>query len=125
MINIKTDKFNGKRADFVLRNMLVGAKLSFIFSLFRKKRVLVNGKATENKYRINSGDKLEIDISDSQFKSLQKMQKHFEVLFEDKHILIINKNAGLAVHGGEGIKWSLIKRQSKCQFPVLGRSQLL
>lgn len=108
MINIKTDKFTGKRADFVLRNMLVGAKLSFIFSLFRKKRVFVNGKPVENKYRINTGDNVEIDISNSQFNSLQKMQKHFEVLFEDKHILIINKQAGLAVHGGEGIKWSLI-----------------
>ena len=108
MIKLDIKGFIGKRADLILRNKLQGAKLSFIFSLFRKKLVLVNSKVVKNSYRICAGDILEVKLEKDKFYSLTKMGRHFDVLYEDEYYLIVNKYAGTPVHGGQGIKWSLI-----------------
>lgn len=107
-MKIEVSKYIGKRADFVLREKLKGAKLSYIFSLFRKKLVLVNGYPISNNYRIKKNDVFAVYIDRKKFDSLTKMGRHFDVLYEDKDYLIVNKYAGTPVHGGEKIKWSLI-----------------
>ena len=51
--------------------------------------------------------------------------KNIEILYEDESCLIINKPAGLAVQGGEGVKSSLDKILTEAYTPVLGSPPLL
>ncbi len=93
-----------QRVDKYLKKLLVNAPSSFIYKMFRKKDVKVNGIRVNEKYLLKSGDEVSLFLYDDKFKELTKeksifqVDKTFKVLYEDKHILVVNKPAGLLVH---------------------------
>jgi 23S rRNA pseudouridine955/2504/2580 synthase len=40
---------------------------------------------------------------------------HFEILFEDDHMLVIDKPAGVAVHGGSGVAFGVIEQMREAR----------
>ncbi|HIV67817.1 MAG TPA: RluA family pseudouridine synthase [Candidatus Butyricicoccus stercorigallinarum] len=72
----------------------------------RLKRIKVNGKRTDFAYRLQEGDLLQLYINDEFFgKPKVKEQPAYlsarpniSVIYEDEHILLVNKPAGLVVH---------------------------
>ena len=90
-----------QRVDKYLKKLLVNAPSSFIYKMFRKKDVKVNGIRVNEKYLLKSGDEVSLFLYDDKFKELTKeksifqVDKTFKVLYEDKHILVVNKPAGL------------------------------
>ena len=83
------------------------APLSYIYKIFRKKDIKVNGKRVDINYIIKTGDEINIYINDdtlSDFqtnKTLATSCNKIDVIYEDDNILIINKDAGILVHEGE------------------------
>ena len=80
------------------------APLSFIYKIFRKKDVKVNGKREGLKYKVCEGDEILIYIKDElyeQFKRSGPIARDNEVknwiVFEDDNILVVNKPKGLLV----------------------------
>ena len=103
-------KEQNQRVDKYLKKYLSNAPLSFIYKLFRKKDVKVNGHWVKENYIIRENDVLSIYINDDQFEEFNK-QKEIEqvplthpIIFEDENILIINKPRGLLVHGDQSEK---------------------
>lgn len=93
-----------QRIDKYLKKLLVNAPSNFIYKMFRKKDIKVNGKRVDEKYILKNGDEVEMFLYDDKFneftkaKSIYTVAKTFSVLYEDRHILVVYKPAGLLVH---------------------------
>jgi len=94
-----------QRIDKYVKKLLNQAPLSFIYKLFRKKDVKINGHWVKENYIINEGEKITIYISDDQLaefnapREIEKVTLKHPIIYEDENILIINKPRGLLVHG--------------------------
>lgn len=101
---------DGKRIDKVLRVLIPNTSLSEIYRLLRKNFIKVNDKKIKEDYRICKNDKISIpkfalnQNQDNYFSS--KINQHFyklnfQPVFENEHILILDKPYNLNVHGDE------------------------
>ncbi len=105
----------GQRLDKFARRVLPDLPLSAIYKLIRTKKIRVNGVRCEEAQVLSAGDL--VSIRDQAVMSRQAAPKPspkpalkgsapprgLERLHEDKHILVLNKPGGLAVHPGTGI----------------------
>ena len=99
---------SGQTLDKYVRKVLKEAPLSFIYKLFRKKDVKVNGHWQKEKYILNEDDEVSIYITDTQLNDFKKKSEEIEVsnisswiIYEDKNILLINKPRGVLVQKDE------------------------
>ena len=82
----------------------MNAPTNFIYKMFRKKDIKVNGKKVNEKYILKNNDVVEMFLYEDKFKeftatkNIYNVQKTFKVLYEDNHVLIVYKPAGLLVH---------------------------
>lgn len=92
---IRLDKFLFDRLAHTSRNRIqVAAKAG---------NVLVNGKAAKPSQKVKPGDEISIVLPYPQREvEITPEDIPLEVLYEDDHILVINKQAGLVVHPGHG-----------------------
>lgn len=99
-----------RRLDKVLRKFLDKTSLSELYKLIRKGLIRVNKKKTLPEYRINEGDVISIasflldkvknPVSESSHVDLQKIDFIKQrIVFENEHILIIDKPYDFNVHG--------------------------
>ena len=94
----------GQTLEKYVLKLLPSAPLSFIYKLFRKKDIKVNGHHEDKKFRINNDDEIAIYISDAQLEEFSK-EKEIEpsllikdwIVYEDKNVLFVNKPRGLLV----------------------------
>ena len=101
---IINDSENGLTLEKYVFKVLPAAPLSFIYKLFRKKDIKVNGHHEDKKFRLSSNDVVAIYINDSQFDEFQK-EKALEpnlkikdwIIYEDNNVLFVNKPRGLLV----------------------------
>lgn len=93
-----------QRIDKYLKKVLVQAPSSLIYKMLRKKDVKVNGKRVKENYILHLGDEVELFLYEDKFKEYTKpltiyeLPITFKVVYEDAHILIVDKPAGLLVH---------------------------
>ena len=112
-----SSKEANQRVDKYVKKFLNEAPLSFIYKLFRKKDVKINGHWVKENYILNEGEELTIYVTDDQFevfntpKEIEKVTLNHEIVYEDENILIINKPRGLLVHGDEGEKKLTLSNQ--------------
>ena len=114
MIEISDDQAQ-QRLDNFLLNQLKGVPKSHIYRLLRSGQVRVNRGRKKPGYRIQAGDLVRIppvrvarreapEIPDAVLALLENA-----VLFENRDVLVLNKPAGLAVHGGSELGFGLIE----------------
>lgn len=94
----------GQTLEKFVKKALSEAPLSFIYKLFRKKDVKVNGHWQDKKYIISSGEEVSIYITDSQLEEFKRQVESKQVedisnwiIYEDENILLINKPRGVLV----------------------------
>ena len=101
----------GQRLDNYLLRILKGVPKTHVYRVIRSGEVRVNKGRADADTRVALGD--EIRVPPVQVPS--KLQivvpaREFPVLFEDDHLLAINKPAGVAVHGGSGVSSGVIEQ---------------
>lgn len=98
---------DGKRIDKILRILIPNIPLSEIYRLLRKNFIKINGKKIKEDYRVCTNDKISIPkfaFNQNQKKSVSFrisedfFKENFQPVFENKHILILNKPYNLNVH---------------------------
>ena len=95
---------NGLTLEKYVFKILKTAPMSFVYKLFRKKDVKVNGHHQDKKYRLAANDVVAIYITDQQFEEFEK-EKSLNpnlkikdwIVYEDKNVLFVNKPRGLLV----------------------------
>lgn len=118
LIDIDED-MAGQRIDNFLRNQLKNVPKSMVYRILRKGEVRVNKKRIKAEYKLSAGDVVRIppvtlEQSDQESNTPNtKLNKVAElehcIIFEDEHLLILNKPSGTAVHGGSGLKFGAIE----------------
>ncbi|UXI00306.1 23S rRNA pseudouridine(955/2504/2580) synthase RluC [Photobacterium sp. TY1-4] len=113
-----TDDFAGQRIDNFLRARLKNVPKSMIYRILRKGEVRVNKKRIKPEYKLLDGDVVRVPPvtvpeRESQAPVSTKLNKVAEledcIIYEDDHMLILNKPSGTAVHGGSGLKFGAIE----------------
>ena len=107
----------GQRIDNYLTKVLKGVPKSHIYRILRSGEVRVNKKRIDADFRLSLQDVVRIPpirtgISDEKPTAISKSAPKLEqfILYEDDAILVLNKPAGLAVHGGSGISFGVIEQ---------------
>jgi 23S rRNA pseudouridine955/2504/2580 synthase len=107
----------GQRIDNFLLRELREVPRSLIYRILRSGEVRVNGGRARPAYRMALGDRVRIPpvrtqpdsaVVRSPSGALQQLVSG-AVLFEDRDLLVINKPAGVAVHGGSGVSFGVIE----------------
>lgn len=94
-----------QRIDKYLKKLLCQAPSNFIYKMIRNKDVKINGKKVNERYILQENDILEMFLYEDKFqeftqeKDIFSLKREFKVLYEDHHVLIVDKPAGLLVHG--------------------------
>ncbi|MBY6031834.1 23S rRNA pseudouridine(955/2504/2580) synthase RluC [Marinobacter daepoensis] len=106
----------GQRVDNFLLSRLRGVPKSIVYRIVRKGEVRVNKGRVKPDTRLNSGDVVRIPPLVQKPKAEQvtpgaRVQGVMEaaVVFENDEMLVVNKPAGIAVHGGSGLSFGLIE----------------
>jgi len=109
-----TQDRDGQRLDNFLLARLKGVPRSVIYRIIRTGQVRVNGGRAKPASRLQAGDMIRVPpasarrntVVDIPPKVLQLL--HHSICFEDSNIMVINKPAGMAVHGGSGLAWGVV-----------------
>ncbi|MEZ8696937.1 23S rRNA pseudouridine(955/2504/2580) synthase RluC [Vibrio lentus] len=108
----------GQRIDNFLRNQLKNIPKSMIYRIVRKGEVRVNKKRIKAEYKLKAGDlvrippvtieeKTEDSVPSTKLNKVSELEQC--IIYEDDHMLILNKPSGTAVHGGSGLKFGAIE----------------
>jgi 23S rRNA pseudouridine955/2504/2580 synthase len=96
---------SGRRLDRVLRKFLRQTPLSAIHRMLRQGKVLVNGRSADADRRVLAGEIITVPYTEcnenkgSKPKREKNILDTLEILFEGSGLLILNKPAGISVHG--------------------------
>ncbi|MDY0391572.1 MAG: RluA family pseudouridine synthase [Desulfobulbus oligotrophicus] len=95
-------KSAGQRLDHFLTEKLTACSRSALNRLISAQQVRVNGMCVKAGYRLRTQDVISLAIPEPPPQTLVPEQIEFDVLYEDAHLLAINKPPGLVVHPGGG-----------------------
>ena len=112
------DSHANQRLDNFLISRLKGVPLTRIYRAIRKGEVRVNKKRVSPNYRLTIDDFVRIPPPLHQINVTTKLpllneslliSLEMRILVEEMDLLVINKPAGLSVHGGSGVNGGLIE----------------
>lgn len=109
-----TENEEGRRLDRIVKIFLKDTPLSQIYKKIRKKDIKINNKKTSADYLLKINDELSIfkqkneeiktnnkkNLNYENLKKTKFYQNNLDIIYEDKNLLVLNKNSGIAVHGG-------------------------
>jgi 23S rRNA pseudouridine955/2504/2580 synthase len=106
-----SDEEAGQRIDNFLLRICKGVPKSHIYRVLRSGEVRVNKGRIDQTYRLTEGDIVRIPPIRLAEKAANEVPgAEFKILFEDNHLLVIDKPAGVAVHGGSGVTYGVIEQ---------------
>ncbi|TAG26989.1 MAG: RluA family pseudouridine synthase [Burkholderiales bacterium] len=111
----------GQRLDNFLLRVCKGVPKTHVYRIIRSGEVRVNKGRAQVDTRLAAGDVVRIPpirltddaapvASQQQSGPAHTPPREFPVLFEDDHLLAIDKPAGVAVHGGSGVSFGVIEQ---------------
>jgi 23S rRNA pseudouridine955/2504/2580 synthase len=116
------DDSAGQRLDNFLMRHLKGVPKTHVYRIIRSGEVRVNKGRASADDRVEAGDQVRLPPVRMSARVAEKAQamedtvargvpaRQFPVLLEDDHVLVIDKPAGVAVHGGSGVSFGVIEQ---------------
>ena len=102
----------GQRLDRFLAKAVPLLPASLAQKYIRIKRIKLNGKRAERDSRLNEGDVLQLYINDEFFDKpsqdnayLTVATPKLSIVYEDEHVLLVDKRPGIAVHPHDGAEY--------------------
>ncbi|MEO8839285.1 MAG: RluA family pseudouridine synthase [Herbaspirillum sp.] len=106
-----SDEEAGQRIDNFLLRICKGVPKSHVYRVLRSGQVRVNKGRIDQTYRLQKDDVVRIPpVRVAQVSNAYVPAAEFKILLEDGHLLVIDKPAGVAVHGGSGISFGVIEQ---------------
>ncbi len=92
----------GNRLDRIAANLFPRYSRARLQSLIKTGDLLVNGKESRAKERLQPGDRITVTIEPNPTLEYQAEQLPLNIVFEDESLIVLNKEAGLVVHPAAG-----------------------
>jgi 23S rRNA pseudouridine955/2504/2580 synthase len=105
----------GQRLDNFLLSQLKGVPRSHVYRLVRSGQVRVNSGRVVPSYRIKVGDRIRIPPVAMREPAIQTLDSRSldwlvpRIVYEDKYLMLVDKPAGMAVHGGSGVSLGCVE----------------
>ncbi|HTY92650.1 MAG TPA: S4 domain-containing protein, partial [Steroidobacteraceae bacterium] len=114
-----TEDQAGARLDNFLTRLLAGVPRSRVFRIVRRGEVRVNGKRASPETRLQAGDKVRVPplhrpaaeappgvarVPGTLIEAVRDA-----IIIETERLIVVNKPAGIAVHGGSGVSFGIIE----------------
>jgi 23S rRNA pseudouridine955/2504/2580 synthase len=108
----------GQRLDNYLLRLLKGVPKTHVYRVIRSGEVRLNRGRAAADTRVAEGDQVRVPPvrlaprADDRHAAAapQAPPREFPILFEDDHLLAVDKPAGVAVHGGSGVAFGVIEQ---------------
>lgn len=117
------EEAEGQRIDNFLVRIAKGVPKSHVYRVLRSGEVRVNKGRVGPDYRLKLGDRLRLPPMRTAERTTQPVvpAREFEVTWEDEAFLVVDKPAGVAVHGGSGVSFGVIEqlRRARPQAKML------
>lgn len=96
------DAMAGLRLDQAAANLFPDYSRSRLQSWIKSGALRINGEAGKVRDKVIGGEQLDIDATLEAGQNWQAQPLALDILFEDEHLLVIDKPAGVVVHPGAG-----------------------
>lgn len=97
-----TSSDSGERLDRFLTRLFPAHSRAYLQHLIDREQILVGGRATKASYRLHTGDHIAVVLPPPQPAGVSAEPIPLQILYEDAHLLILNKPAGMVVHPSPG-----------------------
>lgn len=112
---IITEMEAGQRLDKLLSNYMKLAGKGFLYKMLRKKNITLNGKRCGGSERLRAGDEIKLFLSDDTIESFSAVsvktgkEVPLSIIYEDEHVLLINKPSGMLSQKAKDADESLVE----------------
>ncbi len=94
----------GKRLDAFLAEKIEDWSRARLQRLISDGDVLVNQKDAKSSYKLRSTDEIEVELTAPIVETIEAEDIPLNIVYEDEYLIVINKQAGLIVHAGIGVR---------------------
>jgi len=114
------DEYQNQRIDNFLFSRLKKIPKAMLYKLIRKGEIRVNKKRVKPEYKLQKNDMLRVapirldNMPIINKPDIEKTTHQYQwienaIIYEDKYLIVVNKPANIAVHGGSGISLGIIE----------------
>jgi 23S rRNA pseudouridine1911/1915/1917 synthase len=97
-----TSQDAGERLDRYLTRQIPAHSRAYLQQLIEQRQVLMDGRATKPGYRLREGDRITVSLPPPKPSGVSPQPIPLDVVYEDAHLLVLNKAAGMVVHPSPG-----------------------
>lgn len=112
-VEVSKDR-DGQRLDNFISAQLKGVPRSVIYRVIRKGQVRINGGRAKPATRLRTGDIVRVPPASIRDRNSGEVPPAVlellsqSIRYEDQGVMVIDKPAGMAVHGGSGLSWGVV-----------------
>jgi len=114
-----TTETSKQRLDLFVLEHLEGLSRAQAQKLIRAGRVLVDGRVEKAGFRFKGGERVEIAMPLGEEVSVEPEDIELEIVYEDEHLAVINKAAGMVAHPGAGNRGGTLVNALLARYPEL------
>lgn len=92
----------GERIDKVVSSLQTEWSRTQIGNWASEGVLTVNGEVVKPKYKVKTGDVIEINVPEAEPLEILAEDLHLEIVYEDADVLVVNKPKGMVVHPAPG-----------------------
>ena len=93
----------GKRLDAYLAENIEGWSRSRLQKLIDEGDCLVNQKENKSSYKLRGDEEIEVELTETVVEATEPENIPLDIVYEDEHLAVVNKKAGMVVHPGAGV----------------------
>ncbi len=93
---------SGTRLDVFLTEYLTDLTRSRIQKLIADGDIMVDGKPARSNQKLKIGDEVEVNVPEPKKTEIEAEEIPLDIVYEDKHMLVVNKPQGMVVHPAAG-----------------------
>lgn len=112
----------GTRLDAYLASQINGWSRVRLQRLIEAGDVLVNSKLAKASYRVSANDEVEVELTTPPESNFIPEDIPLEIVFEDDHIIVVNKPPGLVVHPAAGVQSGTLANALAFHFQQLSNA---
>ena len=92
----------GRRLDTILSEQIDGFSRTYMQKLIDQEAVKINGNTIKSNYKVRLGDRVEIFVPEPVALEITAEKIDLNVVYEDEHLIVVNKPQGMVVHPAHG-----------------------
>ena len=97
-----TSDIAGSRLDKAVPILCPELSRNAVQQLIDEENILVNGRKSNKKTTVNAGDVIEVILPEPKILSVDPENIPLDIVYEDEHLLVVNKPKGMVVHPAAG-----------------------